>query len=134
MQDMQKQYKEAQLAIQLAGVVVMENVMSCCRSCAIAEMPVTEETDLAWTFAGQGHEVVWEHGKPMNREEEWEEEVDDDETETRGGELTPAEDVYWYHSGGLKAPEVAAKAFADAGFEVVWNGSANTAVLVKFPA
>jgi hypothetical protein len=135
MDKMQEKYQQAVLQIGVAGVVVKENYMSCCRSCAIYEMDVTEDTDLAWTFAGPGTELIWKRGRPMNVEEGEDPEEDEDGNEISAGydeEIKPAEDVYWYHSGGLKAPTAIAKAFTDAGFEIVWDGTAAKAVLVKF--
>lgn len=134
MQEMKKAYDQAVLQIKLAGVVVVENDMSCCRSCASynkEQQGVTPETKLAWTYGGQGSELIWHGDSPFYLDEEQEEEeVDEDVWETPERREEPADSQYWYHSAG-GAP-VAVEKFREAGFEVEWDGTESDAVLVKF--
>jgi hypothetical protein len=147
--EQQKKYEQAIMQTQMAGVVTLVNVESCCRSCASYEMSeqgVKDDTKLVWTFAGQDSRVEWLHGKPMRMVEHelegdvyYETEEDDEgnevEVECYGDpdvevRPEPAEDVYWYHSAGGAATLV--EKMREAGFEVEWDGSESTAVLVKF--
>jgi hypothetical protein len=147
--EQQKKYEQAILQTQMAGVVALVNVESCCRSCASYEMAqqgVKEDTKLVWTFAGQDSRVEWQDGRPMRMvEHELEGDVYYEEEEDDEGNVTevecygdpdieyrpePAEDVYWYHSAGGAA--VLVEKMKAAGFEVEWDGTETDAVLVKF--
>ena len=135
MKNMEQQYKQAQIDAQAAGAVVVENVMSCCRGCV--DLSIPDGKAHAWSFAGQGNELVWTHGNPFYLPEN--EEYEEDDYDERSGEdcgyylppeePKPAEDVYWYHGDG--GGEIIAKAFRDRGFTVEWDGTEHTAVLVK---
>lgn len=150
--EQQRNFEQAVIQTQIAGVVALINVESCCRSCASHEMSlqgVKEDTDVVWTFAGQGNRIEWHDGKPMRMEEhesypepsyhteiddegnEVEVEDDDEEPDVEYRPV-PAEDVYLYHSGGVKAATTAVEKFREAGFEVEWDGTESDAVLVKF--
>jgi hypothetical protein len=145
----QKNWEKAVMQTQMAGVVTLINVDSCCRSCASAEMAdqgVKEDTALVWTFAGQGSRLEWHDGVPMQMEEHelepepsYSTEVDDDGNEIEVEEYDDpdieyrpvrADSVYLYHQAG--GAEVAVEKFKEAGFDVEWDGSESTAVLVNF--
>lgn len=134
MDNMMEKYQKAQIAAQVAGAIVIENVMACCRGCVDIEIP--EGKPHAWSFAGQGCELVWESGRPMFAPEDEEEDEDDDEgggyswSDSRASQSMPAEGVYWYHGAGGGA--LISQAFKDAGFDVEWDGTDMNAVLVKF--
>lgn len=116
------------------------NVMSCCRSCAwhnATELNLTEEQmdePFAWTFGGQGRELVWdEDGNPLNQEEWYCDLHEDDEDECdcdHKPRLNPAEPLFVYFQG-LGAARAARDAFMKNGFSVYWNGTEMSAVEIE---
>jgi hypothetical protein len=134
MENMKQAYEDSVFQIKLRGAVVVENDMHCCRSCASADMAskgVTEETKVAWTFGGQGSELIWHGDRPFYlEEEEDEEEVDEGVWEQPERREEPADGQYWYHSAG--GGKDAAECFRQNGFDVEWDGTDDTAVFVKF--
>lgn len=154
-------FEKALHRVQGVGVHVQINVMTCCPSCAtMKDVGLSEGSTVpyAWTFGGQGRELVWRTDTPYYREEEespeslcgcYEAEYDENDD---GEEVLVAEEyiceyceygteperqervargVYFYH-GSLRAAEAVADAFYSEGFQVEWSRSADEAVYVKF--
>jgi hypothetical protein len=83
------------------GITTRLNVMSCCRSCAVAEFPYADDVPMIWTFGGQGNRIT----RTDSPEEVW---VYHGNL-SKDGELTP--------SG-----RVVVAAFEQAGFAIDWEG------------
>jgi len=91
------------------GVTTKQNFVSCCRSCAMYDLP---DGKLAWTFVGDGTINDRWSGIHFKRDG------------------SAKFDVYVYHCEGA-GPIVAEEMRAE-GFNVEWNNKGDTAVLVKF--
>lgn len=96
--------------IERRGVTTILNNKSCCRSCAMAEFQVdlglTDETELGWTYAGQGSGTYF----------------------YKDG--SPKQNTTWIYHSGPNAGTIIADEMRAEGFEVTWDGSAGKAVLV----
>lgn len=154
----QDRFEAAVKTITESGTTWALNVMACCPSCTRHEdlgfsQPEGDEPAVpyAWTFGGQGSELLWSSGQPVFREEEHEcsctmDEYEEDEegeevlvyegeecAPCRGEDVRqtrPAKDLYVYHGHDLVAPTTVRDAFAAQGFDVEWDGTVHQAVKV----
>lgn len=144
------QFTDALRQVENAGVRVEFNVDSCCRGCAQAGQ-LSDLHNYVWTFAGQGHELVWdEDGQPFNREveehdctcedaefdedgegEDYECDVCAGYTESETETLTPAA-FEWFYFDTCEAATALVTAMRAHGFTVEWDGSLVEAVTVRF--
>jgi len=91
------------------GVATKQNYVSCCRSCAVLDLP---DGKLAWTFCGDGTLNDRLSGIHFRRDG------------------SAKFDVYVYHADGAGA--IVAKEMKAEGFDVDWDNTDDHAVLVKF--
>jgi hypothetical protein len=138
----QVRFEAAVNGVRARGVHLAINVMQCCRSCIGFEdlgLPSAEARDEqpnAFTFAGQGNELTWQHGVPFYFEEQYEYD-DEDESDFFGPRSRernldrPATTLYVYHGGpDLTAAQTVTEVFRGEGFEVDWDGTEHKAVIV----
>lgn len=141
----QVRFEAAVNGVQARGVHLKINVMQCCRSCitftdlGLPSQEARENEPYAFTFAGQGNELLWQKGVPFYLEEAYE--IDDEEEDFFGPRSRernidrPATTLYIYHGGpGLTAAQTVTEVFRGEGFEVDWDGTEDRAVIVHLVA
>lgn len=137
----QVRFEAAVNGVRAHGVHLAVNVMQCCRSCitfsdlGLSSEEARESEPHAFTFAGQGNELLWQNGMPFYLEEVYE--TDDEEEDFFGPRSRqrnldrPATTLFVYHSGpDLTAAQTVTEVFRGEGFDVDWDGTADTAVIV----
>jgi hypothetical protein len=135
-------FEAALNGVQARGVHVALNVMTCCRSCAtwidfgLESAEARREQPYAWTFGGQGAELVWRNGQAYYRAEA-QEDGDEDEDGFYGSRAhqkraeNEAYEVFFQHGGpDLVAAQTLTEVFRGEGFEVEWDGTDAHAVIV----
>jgi hypothetical protein len=137
----ERRFDAAATAVRAQGVPFYLNVMACCQGCTTPELVgLTDETEQttphAWTFGGQGNELLWDNGKAVFRNEMPEDDEDDDYEDRGFGRHSytrPADVLYVNHGGpSLMAAQTVVEAFRGLGFRVEWDGTDSGSVLVHF--
>lgn len=109
------------------GAKVRQNVQKCCRSCITDRdlaMPEGSEQPYAYTFGGQGRAIYWSaEGNPVIRT---------GGKNLHGKPLTKPEDAAYFNHGNGGGQAIADSMRAQ-GFEVIWDGTEEQCVIVKFP-
>ena len=131
--DTQERYLSAIKALRKQGIKFRQNVSKCCRGCILPEdiglnADSIETQPYGYTYGGQGQAIGWVNGTPVNR-------ADQAKINRRWGWQYNSEvaEKSVYINWGNDAGRAIAAAFRDQGFDVEWDGSDHSCVVVNFP-
>lgn len=127
----QERWNAAVKGIRSQGVKIKQNVAMCCRGCIGYETLGMEQDSTqpyVYTYGGQGDAYRWIEGKPYYRDEYKRRTRKHPFKDARKD--TAVSRVYIYH--GNQSGEIVLQAFKAAGFDVSWDGTEGTALVVLF--